>query len=209
MSKIKTKKISKIARVNLPTMIECIPTFVLIAMVTIFFLLVFSSGCVSPDAVKTEIQGIKNDFGRLEKIVEQKADNNVVAEQIEEINNCIEQTTQVAEDLSIWRKDVEAGVINYGGAGWVVVGTGVMAIIFVGAGLLLIRAFMRRGTLLTLVTCAIQKIGKSSPETAKALKKQLKKEVAGGKFREEDRQKLGSFARKMGTFLEQNDHSEV
>jgi len=179
------------------------------ATAAIALLFVVLPSCVSPDAVKTEIQGIRNDFGRLERIVDQKADNNVVAEQIEEINNCIEQTTQVAEDLSLWRKDVEAEVINYGGAGWVVVGTCVMAIIFVGSGLLLVRAFMRRGTLLTLVTCAIQKIGKSSPETAQALKDQLKEEVSGGKFREEDRQSLGSFARKMGTFLEQNDHSEV
>lgn len=172
-------------------------------------LFVVLPGCVSPDAVKTEIQGIRNDMGQLQKLVEQKADNNVVAEQIEEINNCIEQTTQVAENLSLWRKDVEAEVINYGGAGWVVVGTCIMAIIFVGAGLLLVRAFMRRGTLLTLLTCAIQKVGKTSPETATALKDQLKKEVAGGKFSEEDRQNLGYFARKKGTFIEQDGRSEV
>ncbi|KKN91277.1 hypothetical protein LCGC14_0221450 [marine sediment metagenome] len=161
-------------------------------------------GCVAPDAVKTEIQGIRNDMGSLEKIVDQKADSTVVAEQVGEINNKIEQTAQIAEELSLWRKDVQAETINYSGAGWVVVGTGIMALIFVGAGLLLIRAFMKRGSLLTLITCAIQKVGKHSPDTVKAIKKQLKIETLnGGPFTEQDRKNLGNFAKKKGTFSEQ------
>lgn len=167
-------------------------------------------GCVAPEAVKTEIQGIRNDMGQLEKVVEQKADNTVVAEQVDEINNKIEQTTQLAEELSVWRKSVQAETINYGGAGWVVVGTGVIALIFIGAGFLLIRAFMKRGSLLTLLTCAVQKVGKRSPEAVQAIKEQLKAEVSnGGPFTEQDRKNLGHFAKKRGTFAEQKPDSEV
>ncbi|RLC89012.1 MAG: hypothetical protein DRJ03_00180 [Chloroflexi bacterium] len=149
-------------------------------------------------------------MGQLEKVVEQKADNTVVAEQVDEINNKIEQTTQLAEELSVWRKSVQAETINYGGAGWVVVGTGVIALIFIGAGFLLIRAFMKRGSLLTLLTCAVQKVGKRSPEAVQAIKEQLKAEVSnGGPFTEQDRKNLGHFAKKRGTFAEQKPDSEV
>jgi len=78
-----------------------------------------------------------------------------------------------------------------------------MALIFVGAGLLLVRAFMRRGNLLTLLTCAVQKVGKSSPEAVRTVKDQLKREVADGRFAEQDRKNLGNFAKKKGTFAEQ------
>ena len=147
-------------------------------------------GCVSPEAVKTDIQGIRNDMGQLEKVVDQNADK-------------IENNTQIAEDLSVWRKDIQAETINYSGAGWVVVGTGVMALIFVGAGLLLIRAFMRRGNLLTMLTRAVKKVGKDSPHTVKNIKYQLKQCVHDGHFSEQDRLNLGNFAKKVGTFAEQ------
>lgn len=167
-------------------------------------------GCVAPEAVKTEIQGIRNDMGQLEKVVEQKADNTVVSEQVGEINNKIEQTTQLAEELSVWRKSVQADTINYGGAGWVVVGTGVMAIIFVGTGFLLIRMLMKRGRLLKLITCVIQKVGQKSPETIKSIKEQLKAETSNGKsFTKRDRQELGNFAEKSGTFAKQNNSLDV
>lgn len=159
--------------------------------------------CVAPEAIKTDIQGVRNDMGQLKKLIDQKANNTVVAEQVEQINNRIEQTTQIAEELSLWRKSVQADVINYSGAGWVVVGTGIMALIFVGAGLLLIRAFARRGNLLTLLTCVVQKVGKRSPEAIQAIKSQLKQEVADGRFSEQHRKNLGDFARKRGTFAEQ------
>lgn len=159
-------------------------------------------GCISPEAIKTDIQGIRNDMGRLEKLVDQKASNTIVAEQVDEINNKIEQTTQLAEELSVWRKNVQAETINYGGAGWVVVGTSIIALIFVGAGLLLIRAFMRRGNLLTMLTRAVKKAGEDWPDTVVAIKKQLKCSVNDGHFCEQDRKDLGNFARKKGTFVE-------
>ncbi len=146
--------------------------------------------CIAPDAVKTDIQGIRNDMGQLEKVVEQNADK-------------IENNTQVAEDLSVWKKNVQAETINYGGAGWVVIGTGVVVLIFVGAGLLLIRAFMRRGNLLTMLTHAVKEAGKDSPDTVKNIKYQLKQCIHDGHFSEQDRLNLGNFAKKVGTFTKQ------
>lgn len=163
-------------------------------------------GCVAPEAVKMDIQGIRNDMGQLEKVVEQKADNTVVAEHVDEINNKIEQTTQIAEELSLWKKSVQAETINYGGAGWVVVGTGVMALIFVGAGLLLIRAFMKRGNMLSMLTRAVKKSGK---DTVVTVKQNLKKCVHEGYHCDHDRKRLGDFAKKVGTFAEQKGRSEV
>ncbi len=153
-------------------------------------------GCVAPEAIKTDIQGIRNDMGQMEKLIEQKADNSVVAERIDQVNNRIEQTTQLAERLSVWQKSVQAETINYGGAGWVVVGTGVIVLIFVGAGLLLIRAFMRRGSMLNLITTAVQRVGKRSPETICAIKEQIHEEVKEGRCTREHRKCLGAFAKK-------------
>ena len=69
-------------------------------------------GCVAPEAIKTDIQGIRNDMGQMEKLIEQKADNSVVAKRIDQVNNKIEQTTQIAEELSLWRKNIQADVIG-------------------------------------------------------------------------------------------------
>ncbi len=123
-------------------------------ILTLLFCVVLQ-GCVSPGALKADIQGIRADMNSLEK---------------------------VADELSLWKSNVEAETINYSGAGWVVVGTGVIAFIFVGAGFLLIRAFIKRGSLLTLLTCAVQKVGKRSPETVQVIKDQLKQEVVEGRF---------------------------
>lgn len=159
-------------------------------------------GCVSPEAIKADIQGIRNDMSQLKKVVEQKADNTVVAEQVNEINNKIEQTTQLAEELSVWRKNVQAETINYSGAGWVMASVSTVVLIFVGAGLLLIKAFVRRGSLLTMLTRAVKMAGEDSPNTIIAIKKQLKCSVKDGHFSEQDRKNLGNFARKKGTFAE-------
>ena len=153
-------------------------------------------GCVSPEAIKTDIQGIRNDMGKMEKLIDQKADNSVVAERIDQVNNKIEQTTQIAERLSVWQKSVQAETINYGGAGWVVVGTGVVVFIFVAAGLILVRAFMRRGSMLSLITAAVQRVGKRSPDTIHAIKEQIHEEVKEGRCTHEHRKCLGVFAKK-------------
>lgn len=154
-------------------------------------------GCMGKEAVKTDIQGIRNDMGQLKSLVDQKADNKVVAEQIGQVSNRINQNTQVAEELSLWRKSVQAETINYGGAGWVVVGTGVMAFIFLGSGLLLVRAFMKRGNMLSMITRAVKNSGK---DTVVTVKKNLKRCVHEGYHCDQDRKNIGDFARKRGTF---------
>lgn len=179
-------------------------TIINVILIFILFLQLFCvlQGCV-PGGIKTEVQGVRNDVGRLEKVVEQKADNTVVAGQVEEINSRIEQTAQIAEELSLWRKSIQAETINYGGAVWVVIGTSVMALIFVSGGLLFIRAFMRRGTSLTMLTSAVKKAGEFSPHITSHIKDQLKRGVDDGYFHERDRKNLGNFAKKVGTFVEQ------
>jgi len=161
---------------------------------------VVSLGCLSTEGIKTELSGVRNDLGELEQLVSHKADNSVVAEQIDTINSRVDQTTQIADEFMAWRKSIEAETITYSGAGWVVVGSSIMAIIFLGAGLLLIKAFMKRGQLLTLLTGAVKNAGNKSPEIAESIKKQLKLEVSEGRFREQDRKNLGNFAIKVGTF---------
>lgn len=138
--------------------------------------------CVSPEAVKTDIQGIRNDMGQLEN---------------------------VAEEFSVWKKSVQAETINYGGAGWVVIGTGVIALIFVGAGLLLVRAFVRRGNMLTMLTRAVKNASEDSPDFMHVIKSQLERCVREGHFCEADRKNLGHFAKKKGTFVGQKEELEV
>lgn len=189
------------------SVIAILLVILLVMLLSIFFGVLL--GCMAPEAIKTDIQGIRNDMGALERVVDQKADNTVVAKRIDQVNNRIEQTAQIAEELSVWRKSVQAETINYSGAGWVVVGTGVMALIFVGAGLLLIRAFMKRGNMLTLLTSAIKKSGDESPRIVSTIKYHLKKCVHEGSSKEQDRQNLGKFTKKVGTFAEQTPRLEV
>lgn len=145
-------------------------------------LLCVTLSCVSPGAVQTEIQGIKNEMGQLKK---------------------------VADQLSIWKKNINAEQISYGGAGWVVVGSILMAAIFLGFGFLLIKAFMNRGKSLHLLTCAVKKVGKVDPSAVNKIKYYLKEEVLTGKFKESDRQNIGNFAMKKGTFVKHNLASDV
>ena len=138
--------------------------------------------CISPNAFKTEIQGIRAHMNGLEK---------------------------VAEELSVWKKNVQAETINYGGAGWVVVGTGTIVLIFTVPGFLLIRAFMRRGNMLTLLAKSVKDAASDHPQGILAIKENLKYNVQDGHFCEQDRKNLGIFARKKGHFVEQKGEFEV
>jgi len=196
MFKAKTKK----------TLKELAPMALVATVLAIIALfLCVGPGCVSPDAVKTEIQGVRNDMGKLEKVVEQKAEITTIAETIEHFKQ------EVNQNLLAMSKTINnSGTIKYGGGGWIVVGTSLIAIIFVGAGLLLVRAFMKRGDMLTLLTGTIKNAGKNSPEIAQIIKKQLKIDTSnGGPFTERHRKSLGNFTKKVGTFMEQKVDSEV
>ncbi len=158
----------------------------IIAFIAIAFCVLPS--CISPEAFQTEIQGIRLEMEGIEK---------------------------VADELSVWKKNVQAETINYGGAGWVVVGTGVMALILVGGGLLLVRAFSSRGSMLTLLTKAIKNAGEDSPDVVVQIKRQLKRCASEADSIREidqailDRKNLGQFCKKKGHFAEQKSEFEV
>ncbi len=138
--------------------------------------------CISPEAFQTEIQGIRLDMEGMEKVTDQ---------------------------LSVWQKTVQAEIINYGGAGYVVIGTGAMALIFVVPGFLLIRAFMKRGSMLALLTKAVKETQKDHLQGVMAIKENLKYSVKEGHFCEKDRKNLGIFAKKRGYYVEQKPEFEV
>lgn len=147
-----------------------------IKTISVMFLLmtIFGSGCISPEAVKTQIGGIETRLGKLEK---------------------------VAENLDIkFTKMIQAETINYGGGGWIVLGACLIIVIFLGAFGLLIRMLLRKNTLLKLVTCAV---AKAPAHVRRAIKAQVDEEVSnGGKFRPTDKMDLSDFARKNGNFAE-------
>lgn len=164
-------------------------------------MLIFFCGCVSPNAVKMELATVKDNLNKLEQIMDSKADTTVVAKTIESFKQEINQNL-----LNISKTMNNSGSIKYGGGGWIVAGTGLMALIFLGSGLLLIRAFMKRGNMLSLLTRAVKNSGK---DTVIAVKQNLKRCVYEGYHCDQDRKNLGDFAKKKRTFVEQKPPLEV
>ena len=158
--------------------------------------------CVAPDAVQAQLGVVES---KLEKLTEQHADTRFLADTIERIENETNQTTQVAETLLEWKKSVQAENVTYGGAGWVVLGAGLIVALFLAAGLLLLLTFIKRartnGNLLKLITCAVQK---TSPAVQERVKRQIEREVTnGGPFKPRDKAALAQFTRENGTFADQ------
>jgi len=174
------------------------------------------NSCISPNAVKTEVQGIKNDMSKMEELIDQKADVDIVAETVEDITCDIDNVAQIAEevsveleDISLWRKNVQAETINYGGAEWVVIGASIIVLIFVIAGVFLVKAFMKRGTMLCLLTSAIKSASYRNPSAVNIFKEHLKEETKIGKFSDKDIELLKHFTKKNNTFTKQNMHNNV
>ena len=163
-------------------------------MKCLIFTLILFSGCVSPNAVKVELATVRDNLNKLESLVDNKADTKIVVETIDDFRQESNQNL-----LNINKTINNSGSIKYGGGGWIVVGTSVMALIFVGSGLLLIRAFMKRGNMLSLLTRAVKTSGK---DTVITVKENLKKCIHEGSHCDQDRKNLGDFAKKIGTFAE-------
>lgn len=143
--------------------------------IVFFIVAIFIAGCVAPGALKAEVTGLKARFDKLEK---------------------------VAEEITIWKKTVQAETINYGGAGWVVIGSIFIVTIFLGAFVLMIRMLLKKTNLLKLVTCAVQK---TDSHIRKAIKDQISEEVSnGGPFKAHHKQQLRQFTEKVGTFAEKD-----
>lgn len=155
-------------------------------------------GCVAPEAVKMELATIKDNFSQLKRLIENKADTKIITDVIDNFKQ------EINQNLFNMNKTLNnSGSIVYGGGGWIVVGTGIIVLIFVGAGLLLIRAFMKRGNMLSMLTRAVKTAGEESPETVRYIKQHLKKCVDEGYYFEQDKCNLGKFAKKVGNFTEQ------
>ncbi len=152
-------------------------------------------GCMSPGAIKAQLSVLSQE-------VSQKADNDVVAEQIGQVNNRIEQTTKVADNLLKWQKSIKADTINYGGAGWVVLGLILMVVVFLGAiGLFIMwgfKKYVKYKGMLSLVTTAVHK---ASPDVQKEIKRQIKRHAANGdKSQAAHKNNLAKHCRKDGVF---------
>jgi len=137
------------------------------------------------------------------KISDQKLSSDISVEKAETIEQEINQDSRVVDDISLTSKNIDAETINYAGANWVVVGMSSMCLVFVIPSYLLVRSFIKRGSMLSLLTCAIQKVGNKSPGSVQLLKLQLEEEIRQKRFKPEDKKNIGKFARKKGNFAEQ------
>jgi len=145
--------------------------------ITALFLLVtlMVSACAAPGAFKTNVTGIEARFDKLEKM---------------------------ANEMSVWKKTVQAETINYGGAGWVVIGSIFIVTIFLAAFVLMIRMLLQKTNMLKLVTGAVQK---TDANTRKAIKDKITEEVSnGGPFKRHHKHQLCNFVKKAGTFAEKD-----
>jgi hypothetical protein len=159
-------------------------------------ILIVLSGCVSANDAKlveardNEIAGIKTTVGvtnsklgiiqdKLETLVSQSQPVSTVIDRVDQMDQKIQ--SQVLDKIELLHKDIQAGTINYGGAGWVVLGGAVLVVIFLGSGVitvyLLSRNLSRTKGLLQLVTGAIQA---SSPDAQHEVKSKVKEKTSNG-----------------------------
>lgn len=155
----------------------------LLTGVILFILIFCTTSCVSPGAAKLEarVGVVEDNFNQLESVV----DNN-----IENVDTLKEQLIEVSNTVN------NSGIIKYSGAGWVVVGTGLMAIIFLLAiGIFLKYYFKAKNStnMLKLVTTAVKNV---SPEIGDMVKAQITKETSnGGKFNVQHKNQLSEFVK--------------
>lgn len=114
----------------------------------------------------------------------------------------LDKFTKIADTLVTWKTSIQAETINYGGGGWVVLGTSIVIIIFLAAFGLLIKALLSKINLLKLVTSAISQV---PPEVGRMIKDKIEYEVkmgelSGGPFKKKQKHALEGFTKKYGTF---------
>ena len=133
------------------------------------------------------------------KMVEQTASARVVAQKIDALSQTVK--TQVAENIDLVHKTIQAGSINYSGAGWAVLSAGVVVILFLGAGALGLYLLLRKITslksMLHLVTDAVQG---TPAEVQDAVTTRIQERVADNAtvFTERTKNGLAKFAKQMG-----------
>jgi len=160
-------------------------------LLTLLLAVVITS-CAAPGAAKLEarVGVVEDNFNKLETVV----DNKVDAETIEELR---QQLLEVSNTVN------NSGVIKYSGAGWVAVGSGLMAIIFLVFIGLFVKYYLKANTntsLLELVTTALKN---ADPETQRRVKGQIESQTSnGGFFTEKHKDMLAKFTKTNGTFIE-------
>jgi hypothetical protein len=156
----------------------------------IYILLFLTTSCVSPGAAKLEarVGVVEDNFNQLESVV----DNN-----IEEVGTLKNQLVEVSNTVN------NSGVIKYSGAGWVVVGTGLMAIIFLLAIGIFLKYYLKAKNstnMLGLVTSAVKNI---DPTSQRRIKDAIESQTSnGGPFTEKHKDLLAKFTKANGTFVE-------
>jgi hypothetical protein len=155
----------------------------------LIILLFFTAACVSPGAAKLENRmGIVEDnFSQLESVV----DNN-----IETVEKLEQKVIEVSKTIN------NSGIIKYSGAGWVVVGMGLIVVLFLTAIGLIIKFYLKasaNNSLLGLVTTAIKN---ADPETQRRVKGSIECQTSnGGPFTEKHKEMLAKFTKANGTFV--------
>ncbi len=155
--------------------------------------------CVAPNGIGIEVAALQHKLS-------QKADSNVVSKNIESLTQEVNQISETTANLMNWKKTINAETINYGGAGWVVLGLILMVMVFLSAiGLFLYFVFRyvsKYKGMLSLVTTAIHK---SNPETIVEVKKQIKKHASNGDPRQQQHKThLSKHCRQEGLFANGN-----
>lgn len=161
----------------------------LILIFCVLFISCSILSCVSPNAINADIASVKNNLSKLEDL--QKNDSNILAERIEKIDNSLEQINTLLEG----NIDVD-GDINFGGAGWVVLGGFSLTLLFVVPIFILAKKLIEKNGLLKLTTCSVQKL----PHISRLIKDQIEKETSNGSFPVQYKEKLADFTIKNGTF---------
>jgi hypothetical protein len=167
-----------------------------IVLTTIVFMTLVCTNfsCVDADA-KVGVVG-----EQLTRIVDQNASISNKLNDIDELTQSFKQ--QLVDKMDVMHKEISAETINYGGAGWVVLGATAVVIVFLLAGIGIVLIFVRNSFklkgLLTLVTSAIQ----NSPSYAcNKVKAEIEKQTEnGGPFGLKHKKMLREFTEKVGTF---------
>jgi len=180
--------------------------YIIIPILIFIIIKLISMGCVAPKAVEItpKIATIENRMDKLETILDNKIDAKVLAGTIDNFKQEIKQSLINGE----FTKTVE-GNENHGGAGWVVLGTAAMAVIFLGAILLVIKLFLnsrKKDNLLRLLATSVKNTDKN---TSRKIKNQIEYEVAnGGGFCFKDKKELAKFVTKHGIFATDKQHKK-
>jgi hypothetical protein len=151
-------------------------------------------GCVAKDGIRAEakIASVEDNLNSLEKLLENKVDAETIEDFKQEINQSVLELRNTVNN---------SGVIKYGGAGWVVLGMGVITLIFLIVITGLIKYFLKSRSSNNLLSLVTKAVSKADPDTQRKIKDLIEYETGnGGPFNVKHKQLLSDFVSKNGTF---------